>query len=68
MCVSVPHTTCAANAVDACTSIEIELCKDVSFIMMMIRMIVMMMMIRMIRIRMIMMMMMTIMILIIMFN
>ena len=54
MCVSVPHTTCAANAVDACTSIEIELCKDVSFIMMMMMMIRMMMMTMMIVMRIIM--------------
>ena len=53
MCVSVPHTTCAANAVDACTSIEIELCKDVSFMMMMIRMMIMMMMTMMMNIQMI---------------
>ena len=36
MCVDVPSTTCESKPVDACTSIELELCKDVSTLFMMI--------------------------------
>ena len=34
MCVDVPSTTCESKPVDACTSIELELCKDVSTLFM----------------------------------
>ena len=34
VCVDVPSTTCESKPVDACTSIELELCKDVSTLFM----------------------------------
>ena len=40
MCVDVPSTTCESKPVDACTSIELELCKDVSTLFMMIMVVV----------------------------
>ena len=40
MCVDVPSTTCESKPVDACTSIELELCKDVSTLFMKIMVVV----------------------------